>query len=94
MTSLDPEGLRTLQRLSLDLIEAESTTGAFEVILRWLCEESGWSVSQAWAPRADGAYLELIATVSAAVPALSAFEEASRSARFSRGAGLPGRCGP
>ncbi len=82
--------LRLLQTVSLEVGAAPDPESALAVVLRRMCEASGWVLGQAWAPRADGTALECVAWWSTDAIGVR-FHEASRSFVFAPGDGLPGR---
>jgi PAS domain S-box-containing protein len=70
--------------------QAPDVDTALEQTVRILCEIDGWSLGQAWMPRADGAGLEWRAGWTAD-PRFAGFAEASRAIVFEPNAVLPGR---
>jgi sigma-B regulation protein RsbU (phosphoserine phosphatase) len=85
------EESRLLQSISLAVNETQDLDAALGLVLRTICEATGWALGQAWLPNSDGSQLECsrawYTTLSGAEP----FRAASEEARFKPGEGLPGR---
>jgi signal transduction histidine kinase len=82
--------LRLMQSVSLEVGAAVDPESALIVVLRRMCEASGWIIGQAWTPRAGSAELECTAWWSAD-PAGAEVHAESRRCTFAEGACLPGR---
>ncbi len=82
--------LRLLQMVSLEVGAAADPESALAIVLRRICEASGWILGQAWTPRADGSELECM-TGWSADPVGADFHAESRIFTFPVGTGLPGR---
>lgn len=52
------EELRLLQSVTLAINDAKDVEAALSVVLRSVCQATGWSIGQAWLPDADGAGLK------------------------------------
>jgi hypothetical protein len=86
--------LRLSRELAFALGEAATVNNALQLVLRKVCEATGWLVGQAWLPREDASALECSsawhnATHGAAD--VEKFRAISCSTQFQRGVGLPGR---
>ncbi len=82
--------LRLLQTVSLEVGAAPDPESALTIVLRRICEASGWVIGQAWTPGADGDVIECTSWWSSdAIGA--AFHDESRRFTFRAGEGLPGR---
>jgi diguanylate cyclase (GGDEF)-like protein/PAS domain S-box-containing protein len=82
--------IRLLQSITLAVSEAEDLFAALQVVLREVCEASGWPLGQAWVPGADGK-LECAPVWHAHDTGLERFRQASLQMSFAPGVGLPGR---
>jgi signal transduction histidine kinase len=82
--------LRLLQTVSLEVGAAADPESALAIVLRRICEASGWIFAQAWTPRPDTDELECAAWWSAD-PIAADFHAESRAFVFRPGVGLPGR---
>src|SRR5262249_7032486 len=63
---------------------------ALAIVLRRICDASGWELGQAWTLRADDRVLECTASWSTDAH-VTAFADDSRARTFRPGDGLPGR---
>ena len=52
------EQLSLLQTITMEVAAASDLTSALEVVLRDVCEKTGWIVGHAWVPNQDGTDLE------------------------------------
>lgn len=82
--------LRLLQTVSLEVGAAPDPESALAIVLRHICEASGWALGQAWTLRPDAAVLECTAWWSADEE-VAAFHTDSQGFTFAPGTGLPGR---
>jgi len=92
-----------LQTITLAVSEAESLDAALEIVLRKVCDTTGWVFGEAWMPRPDGTCLECspawygraegppVAMPPVGGAGLEAFRRASEAFTFAPGIGLPGR---
>jgi diguanylate cyclase (GGDEF)-like protein/PAS domain S-box-containing protein len=86
--------LRLSRELAFALGEAATVNDALQLVLRKLCEATGWLIGQAWLPREGQSTLECSSAWHNAAPPLASvneFRTISRSTLFERGLGLPGR---
>ena len=85
--------LSLVQTISLEVAVAGDLSEAMEVVLRRVCEITGWDFGQAWLPRADGTALALGPSWLQADDArdLEQFRGVSARSEFLTGQGLPGR---
>ena len=79
-----------LQAITLEVAMAPNLSSAIEVVLRRVCERTGWILGQAWLPRQDETALECGAAFTTAA-GLEKFRRGSLNLRFLPGVGLPGR---
>jgi len=82
--------VRLLQTLTLAASEAEDLHSALEVVLRKVCESTGWMLGQAWMPNETGR-VECVPTWHGESKGLERFRKTSLDMTFSPGTGLPGR---
>ncbi|MCR4301108.1 MAG: EAL domain-containing protein [Sulfuricaulis sp.] len=82
--------VRLLQTMTLAVGEAEDLHTAFEVVLRKVCESTGWLLGQAWMP-GESDRLECVPSWYCSAKGLDRFRKMSLDISFSRGKGLPGR---
>lgn len=71
--------MRFLQAAMLETSEAEDTAAALTVVLRRICEFTGWTYGQAWLPNADGHSLGLSEAWYSKVPELRQFWERNKT---------------
>ncbi len=82
--------VRLLQTMTVAVGEAEDLHTALEVVLRKVCESTGWVLGQAWMP-GESERLECVPSWHCNVKGLERFRKASLDKTFSSGSGLPGR---
>jgi PAS domain S-box-containing protein len=85
------EQLSLLQTITTELTTAENLSSALEVVLRDVCEKTGWMAGHAWVPNAEGTVLELVSSWYCGDGEMKPFRAASEASRFELGVGLPGR---
>ncbi len=85
------EQLNLLQTITLDVAAAGDLASALEVVLRRVCERTGWVFGQVWFPRQDGTVLDCGPAWFGSASGLEAFRVASQRVTFPPGVGLPGR---
>src|SRR5437773_2720065 len=85
------EQLSLLQTITKELAVAEDRSSALEVVLRDVCEKTGWVLGHAWVPNTDGTVLELGSAWYCGDVELIPFRAVSEASQFKPGIGLPGR---
>ena len=85
------EQLSLLQSITMEVAAASNLSSALEVVLRHVCEKTGWVLGQAWVPNKDGSALDCDSVWSGGEGNLQDFRDASEAIHFKRGVGLPGR---
>lgn len=83
--------LTLLQVITMEVAAAQDLPSALKVVLRRVCETTGWVLAQAWIPSADGFVLECSQTWFTTAVGLEEFRLGSERTRFLPGMGLPGR---
>ncbi len=82
--------VRLLQTTTVAVSEAEDLHTALQVVLRKVCESTGWILGQAWMP-GESDRLECVPSWHSSVEELDRFRQTSLDMTFARGSGLPGR---
>ncbi len=85
------EQLSLLQTITMEVAAAGDLSSALEVVLRRVCEKTGWVLGQAWVPNTDGSALNCDSVWFCDEGNLQDFHRASEAMHFKRGIGLPGR---
>src|SRR5438034_7840805 len=85
------EQLNLLQTITMEVAAASDLPSALEVVLREVCEKTGWVLGQAWVPNADTDVLDLVAAWYCGDGELKPFRAVSQASHFKPGVGLPGR---
>jgi len=85
------EQLNFLQTITLELARASDLSSALEIVLRRVCEKTGWTLGQAWLPDPKAAVLRPGPGWYRGNGELENFRSISQSAHFESGIGLPGR---
>jgi PAS domain S-box-containing protein len=85
------EQLTLLQTITMEVAAAGDLAAALEVVLRRVCEKTGWALGQAWVPKQDGTMLECGPAWLCGEAGLEQFRVASEKTSFLPGIGLPGR---
>jgi PAS domain S-box-containing protein len=80
-----------LQTITMEVAAANDLSSALEVVIRRVCEKTGWEIGQAWIPRHDGTVLDCSPAWFCAAPGLEKFRQYSEAISFLPGVGLPGR---
>lgn len=80
-----------LQTLTLAINVSQDVNSALVMLLRTVCEATGWPLGQAWLRSNDGSCLECSAAWYTKSAGTERFREMSEKLRFVPGAGLPGR---
>ncbi len=83
--------IRLLQTIVLAFGEAEDLHSALEMLLRRVCEATGWVLGQAWLPDPGHGALACSPAWYCADAALEPFRRSTEGRTFSAGVGLPGR---
>ncbi len=82
--------VRLLQTMTVAVSEAPDLLAALEVVLRKVCESTGWLVGQAWMLGETGR-LECVPAWHSDTRGLESFRKASLEMTFAPGSGLPGQ---
>lgn len=82
--------VRLLQSMTQAVSEAEDLHSALEVVLRKVCESTGWLIGQAWMLGETGR-LECVPAFYSSIAGLEKFRKMSLEITCSSGNGLPGR---
>src|SRR6266545_4149373 len=85
------EQLCLLQTISMEVAAASDLAAALEVVLREVCEKTGWVIGHAWVPNSDATALDLVVGWYWGDGELKPFKAASEASHFKPGIGLPGR---
>src|SRR5436190_10057484 len=85
------EQLSLLQTITMEVAAADHFSSALEVVLRRVCEKTGWVIGQAWVPNHDGTALDCGSVWFCGNGELRNFRVASEASHFRPGLGLPGR---
>src|SRR4029453_5498123 len=85
------EQLSLLQTISMEVAAASDLASALEVVLREVCEKTGWVLGHAWVPDTDATALDLVAAWYCGDGELKPFRAVSEASHFKLGVGLPGR---
>lgn len=85
------EQVSLLQAITMEVVVAPDLSAALEVVLRRVCEKTGWVLGQSWIPRQDGTALECTPAWFTSADGLEEFRLGSLNARLPPGVGLPGR---
>ena len=85
------EQLDLLQTITMEVEGANDLSSALEVVMRRVCEKTGWVIGQAWMPRYDSTVLDCSPAWFSVAAGLENFRKYSEATIFSPGVGLPGR---
>jgi PAS domain S-box-containing protein len=85
------EQIDLLQTITIEVAAAGNLASALEIVLRDVCERTGWILGHAWVPKPDGPVLDFIAAWYCGDGELKPFRAASEASHFNPGVGLPGR---
>src|ERR1700742_672027 len=85
------EQLSLLQTITMEVAAASDLTSALEIVLREVCEKTGWVLGQAWVPNPDTSVLDFVAAWYCGDGELKPFRTLSEESHFKSGLGLPGR---
>ena len=82
--------VRLLQTMTMAVSEAEDQHKALQVVLRKVCESTGWKLGQAWMV-GESDRLECVPSWHCNIKGMDRFRQASLVITYSRGKGLPGQ---
>jgi PAS domain S-box-containing protein len=85
------ERLQLLQMITMDVAATKDLASALEVVLRRVCEKTGWALGQAWMPKPDGTGLDCCPASYATDGRLDEFRRISCDLTLEPGLGLPGQ---
>jgi signal transduction histidine kinase len=85
------EQINLLQTITMEAHAANDLSSALEVVMRRVCEKTGWVIGQAWIPRHDGTVLDCSPAWFSVASGLEKFRKSSEAATFLPGVALPGR---
>jgi PAS domain S-box-containing protein len=85
------EQLSLLQTITSELATVGDLPAALEVVLRDVCEKTGWVLGHAWVPNQDETLLEFRSAWYRGDGELKPFRTLSEASQFQPGIGLPGR---
>ena len=85
------EQLDLLQTITMEVAAASDFASALKIVLREVCEKTGWVLGNAWVRNSDIEVLDLAATWYCGDGELKSFKVASETSHFESGVGLPGR---
>jgi len=85
------ERINLLQMITMDVAAARDFPTALEVVLRRVCDLTGWALGQAWIANPDGSALDCCPASFATIAGTAEFRKLSREFPILPGVGLPGR---
>src|SRR6185503_9126095 len=85
------EQINLMHASTLDMTASPDLPSALEVVLRRVCEKTGWALGQAWVPCQNKIGLDCCPAWFATDEKLEEFRSYSRSITILPGRGLPGR---
>jgi len=85
------EQVSLLQAITMEIVLAADLNAALEIVLRRICQSTGWVFGQSWIPRSDGSALECSPAWFGNGKHLEEFRLGSEYTRLPAGIGLPGR---
>jgi phosphoserine phosphatase RsbU/P len=83
--------IRLLQTIAVAVNAAKDLDMALALVLRMVCEATGWALGQAWLPNRDGRGLQWRAAWHLPDARLARFRHVSQQLEHKSGEGLPGR---
>ena len=89
--TLSDERIALLQTITMDVAAAQDLPTALELVLRRVCEKTGWALGQAWLPRSEGSKLDCCPAWFGSSARVEKFRTLSSGVALSPGEGLPGR---
>src|SRR5438067_1314598 len=85
------EQINLLQSITMEVAAASDLSSALEIVLRRVCEKTGWELGQAWMPNRDKTLLVCGPVWFCGEADLKRFRAVSEKSHFQPGVGLPGR---
>ena len=85
------EQLSLVQAITREVATAANLSAALKIVLRHVCEKTGWQFGAAWLPNKDRTALECDSIWAGSATDLKEFSTATEQMEFKRGVGLPGR---
>ena len=85
------EQINLLQSITMEVAAASDLSSALEIVLRRVCEKTGWELGQAWVPNRDKTLLVCGPVWFCGEADLKHFRAVSEKSHFQPGVGLPGR---
>jgi PAS domain S-box-containing protein len=85
------EQVNLLETITMEVDAANDLSSALEVVMRRVCEKTGWVIGQAWIPRHDGTVLDCSPAWFTVAAGLEEFRKYSEATTFLPGVALPGR---
>ena len=83
--------LRLLQAITSELATATDLSTALKIVVRHVCEKTGWQLGVAWLPNHDRSALHSNFIWAGDTTDLKEFQSVTEKTEFKRGMGLPGR---
>lgn len=80
-----------LQTVTLEISTAEDLQSALEMVLKRVCQATGWILGHAWIPRPDGRALQCSSAWHNAMEGMERFKQYSDAFSFGPNEGLPGQ---
>src|SRR5437588_12257263 len=84
------EQLSLLLTITMEVAAASDLASALDVVLRRVCEKTGWVLGQSWVPNQNGTWLACGALRFCGEADLKQFGAASEESHFISSIGLPG----
>lgn len=88
---LEGERVRLLQAMSMEIFAADSLQSVLDIILRRVCEATGWVYGEIWLLSPNGKHLEYGRAWHGNIEMLEEFMIRSKEYSFQPGVGLPGQ---
>jgi len=85
------ERANLLQTITRDIIQAEDLHLALGIVLRRVCNITGWAFAEAWLPSPDYTHLECSSAWYSKIKSMEKFRRKSEVFTFPPGMGLPGK---
>ena len=83
------EQINLLQSITMEVAAASDLSSALEIVLRRVCEKTGWELGQAWVPNRDKTLLVCGPVWFCGEADLKHFRAVSEKSHFQPGVGLP-----